>query len=362
MSHAFPDAELYTLWRDPGAVMADSKITESWLSRTPLRRRKMLALPLMPHTWRTLHTAECYDWMLVSSHLFAHHARFRGVNRGIPKFVYAHTPARYIWTPELDMRGDNPVARAASAYYKSMDRRRATGPLAIAANSAYVQDRISRFWGREATVIHPPVSVEAIAESARTGDGLSDADRRVIDGLPETFILGASRFVSYKQLDKVICVGGLLDIPVVIAGRGPEEHHLRGIAASVSVLVMFVISPSDALLHALYARSAAFVFPPVEDFGMMPVEAMAAGAPVVVNAVGGAQESIRRSAAGVVAHFSELSDVVDRTRELLDGGIRPTVDDVADFSEARFIERLRAWVAIELSCQRREAVGADRWT
>jgi len=348
MSRAFPDADLFTLWRDPGAVMAGRKITESWLSRTPLRRSKALALPLMPRTWRTLHSGHCYDWMLVSSHLFAHHARFRGANRGIPKFVYAHTPARYIWTPELDVRGGNPAVRAASAHYKSIDRRRATEPVAIAANSACVQDRIQRFWDRDATVIYPPVPVESIAESARTGNGLSDADRRVIDELPAVFILGASRFVSYKQLDKVISIAILLDIPVVIAGRGPEEQRLRDIAASASVPATFVISPSDALLHALYARSAAYVFPPVEDFGMMPVEAMAAGAPVVVNSVGGAQESAQKSVAGIVADFADVSSAADRTRELIDRGIRPTIDEVAEFSEARFVERVQGWVAVEL--------------
>jgi glycosyltransferase involved in cell wall biosynthesis len=348
MNHAFPNADLFTLWRDPGAVMADRTITESWLSRTPLRRSKVLALPLMPHTWRALHSAHRYDWMLVSSHLFAHHARFQGANRRIPKFVYAHTPARYIWTPELDFRGGNPAVRAAAAYYRPIDRRRATEPVAIAANSACVQDRIRRFWDRDAPIIYPPVPVEAIAESAQTGNSLSDTDRRVIDGLPSTFILGASRFVSYKQLDKVISVGALLDIPVVIAGRGPEEYRLREIAASASVPATFVISPSDALLYALYARSAAYVFPPVEDFGMMPVEAMAAGAPVVVNAVGGAQESAGKSAAGIVADFADVRDAADRTRELIDRGIRPTIDEVAEFSEARFIERIQAWVAIQL--------------
>jgi glycosyltransferase involved in cell wall biosynthesis len=348
ISHAFPGADLFTLWRDPGAVMADRKITESWFSRTPLRRRKALALPLMPHTWRRLHSVRSYDWMLVSSHLFAHHARFQDANRGIPKFVYAHTPARYIWTSELDFRGSNPAVRAASVHYRSIDRRRAAEAVAIAANSACVQDRIRRFWDRDATIIYPPVPIETIAESARTGIDLSDADRRVIDGLPAIFILGASRFVSYKQLDKVISVGALLDIPVVIAGRGPEEQRLRDVAASASVPATFVISPSDALLHALYARSAAYVFPPVEDFGMMPVEAMASGAPVVVNAVGGAQESARKSPAGVVADFADVRSVADRTRELIDRGTRPAIEDVAEFSQARFIERIQGWVAVEL--------------
>jgi glycosyltransferase involved in cell wall biosynthesis len=95
----------------------------------------------------------------------------------------------------------------------------------------------------------------------------------------------------------------------------------------------FVIPPSDAVLHVLYARSAAYVFPPVEDFGMMSVEAMAAGAPVVVNAVGGAQESAGKSAAGVVPDFVDVRIVADVTRELIDRDVRPTIDDVAEFLE-----------------------------
>ena len=81
---------------------------------------------------------------------------------------------------------------------------------------------------------------------------------------------------------------------------------------------------------------------------MMPVEAMAAGAPVVVNSVGGAQESAQKSVAGIVADFADVSSAADRTRELIDRGIRPTIDEVAEFSEARFVERVQGWVAVEL--------------
>ena len=98
LTRIFPDAARYCLWND-----SDGRFTvdgETWLARTPLRGHKAAALPLMPLAWRTLPDVDA-EWILTSSHLFAHHARFGGVARHAPKLVYAHTPARYIWTPEL---------------------------------------------------------------------------------------------------------------------------------------------------------------------------------------------------------------------------------------------------------------------
>jgi glycosyltransferase involved in cell wall biosynthesis len=344
IGRTFPDADVRTLWRDPGSVMAERAVAESWIAHTPLRRSKVLALPFMPITWRGLRSNRQYDWMLTSSYLFAHHAHFSGVNRSTPKFVYAYTPARYIWTPEVDGRGNNPAVRVAAAYYRCLDRRRAAEPVAIAAISEYVRDRIRRFWNRDATVVFPPVPVEAIAASARTGAGLTDADHRVLERLPDQFILGASRFVPYKGLDKVIKIGELIDLPVVTAGCGPEESHLRALAAGASVPVHFVIAPSDALLHALYARAAVYVFPPVEDFGIMPVEALAAGAPVVVNMIGGAPEAVASSAGSAAVDFTDLREVAETTRQIIDSGYRPHLRELPELSETRFAERLIEWV------------------
>ena len=89
MIGCFPDADIRVLWNDAQDRYPGRRVGESWLSRTPLRRSKALALPLMPLTWRNLSASKAYEWMLVSSHLFAHHAKFLGTNRDIPKLVYA---------------------------------------------------------------------------------------------------------------------------------------------------------------------------------------------------------------------------------------------------------------------------------
>ncbi len=140
--------------------------------------------------------------------------------------------------------------------------------------------RIATAWGVEARVIFPPVEVTEIQRVHNWAARLTGEDSEIFAGLPQGYVLGASRFIPYKRLDLVIRAGEAADRPVVLAGRGPELGRLRCAAAAARVPVTFVDRPSAALLRALYQQAAVFVFPAIEDFGIMPVEAMAAGAPV----------------------------------------------------------------------------------
>ena len=230
LSRVFPDAARYCLWNESeGRFVVDG---ETWLARTPLRGRKAAAVGLMPLAWRTLPSVDA-DWILTSSHLFAHHARFGGSGRGAPKLVYTHTPARYIWNPELDVRGDTFAARTAANMLKGLDRRRAQEPVAIAANSVFVQKRIAQAWHRESTVIHPPVDVTAFLRAPEP----DERDEAALALLPETFLLGFSRFIPYKRLDLVIEAGIAADVPVVlgvrdrtrlVCARSPRSAHPVG--------------------------------------------------------------------------------------------------------------------------------------
>lgn len=164
MAEALPDADIFSLWDDAPDRYPGRRVFETPLARSPLRRHKALALPAMLSTWRHLQSDAKYDWMLVSSHAFAHHARFTGMNREIPKFVYVHTPVRYIWAPELDARGNSLAVKAAASLFKRLDRKRAQEAVAIAAGSEFVRQRIQRTWDRDATVIYPLVGVDRIKE------------------------------------------------------------------------------------------------------------------------------------------------------------------------------------------------------
>lgn len=303
----FPDAAIACLWDDYPERFAGRTVTESWLSKTPLRRRKSLALPFTLPTWRSINVPEAPDWMICSSHLFAHHAKLSGFGRPIPKYVYAYTPARYVWNPELDDRGNSPAARAVSKPLQAIDRARAQEATSIAAVSNYVRERIQNAWLRDCKVIHPPVDVDYYSTSK--AEFLTPAECDLLESLPDTFVLGASRFVPYKRLDRAIAFGEANQIPVVLAGSGPLESALRELAESATVPVQLVVRPSQPLLRELYAKAWAFIFPPVEDFGIMPVEANATGTPVIANSVGGAAESVAHGVSGFLLESFSRSEM-----------------------------------------------------
>ncbi|WP_184750193.1 glycosyltransferase [Microbacterium thalassium] len=334
---AFPDAGRLCLWNDSGGRFTD--VDETILARTPLRRNKALALPFMPAVWRSLPERDA-DWILASSHVFAHHARFGGPARDVPKLVYAHTPARYVWVPELDQRGDSLAARAISAALKPIDRRRAAEPTAIAANSRYIAARIAEKWDREAEVIYPPVDVGAFAAPLT----LTDDEQRILDALPSEFLLGVSRFVPYKRLDAVIEAGLASGMPVVLAGAGPEERHLREIGASCGIPVELVHRPSYSLLRALYRRASALVFAPVEDFGIVPVEAMASGTPVIANAVGGASESVIEGVTGAHVTTWKRGELREAVARALEARPQDCIARAEDFDTCVFTSRIRSFV------------------
>ena len=345
MLAAFPDAGLRVLWNDaPGRLPTAS--TDTWLARTSLRRHKALALPFMLPTWRSLRSEKHYDWMLTSSHLFAHHARFTGAGAGIPKYSYVHTPARYIWAPEYDPRGSDAVVRSVAPALRIVDRHRAQEPVAIAANSAFIADRIAAAWDREAVVIHPPVNVDRITARRDWLSALTSEELELIGALPDDFVLGVSRFVSYKRLDLVIAAGARAHLPVVLAGCGPEEGTLRELAESARVPVDIVTSPSDALLYALYQRASVLVFPAIEDFGIVPVEAQAAGTPVVTGPVGGQTETFAPHVSGIIADSTDAGDLargIEAARAL------PPFDPIAvtrRFSNDVFVQRIREFVNV----------------
>lgn len=342
---AFPNADLHVLWSDREYVPA--KLTETWLARTILRQHKAASLPFQLPTWRALRAESEYDWMLVSSHLFAHHARVVG-QAHLRKLVYAHTPARYIWDPDLDRRGNSFLVRTASSVLRPIDRKRAQEAAAITANSKFTRDRIRRAWNRDAEVIYPPVDVERIRSVADWVGELNDHDLRVVNDLPDNFLLGASRMVPYKNLDLVIEAGVASGLPVVIAGSGPLWAKLAELAAAAKVPVIMIQRPSDSLLFALYQKCLAYVFPAIEDFGIMPVEAMAAGAPVIVPRFGGAAESASIVEGGVavdVFQAAEWRDAVDRVQSVDRAGLP---ERSQRFSNAKFISQIQRWVSLEV--------------
>lgn len=343
MARSFSDAEIVCLWNDAPDRYPDHLVRETWMARTPLRHHKALSLPAMLPTWRSLPFHD-YDWALVSSHAFAHHVRFRKQPDDFRKYVYAYTPARYVWTPELDSRGSHAAIRAAASAFKGIDRKRAQEATSIAAISEHVKERIVRAWDRDSIVIHPPVDVERIHAVEDWSTLLTSEEEALVERLPSEFVMGASRFIPYKSLELVIRVAEAIGTTAVLAGSGPEQQRLEAVAAASSVPVVFVPRPSDALLFTLYKRSMAYVFPPVEDFGIMPVEAMAVGTPVICSDTGGVTETVIDGVTGIHIHdwnSSTLADEVSRAFSLDPEAARK---HSWNFARSTFEEKLTRWV------------------
>lgn len=340
-SSIFADAEINCLWDSSGGRYPDRRVRQSFLQ--VLRRHKALALPFMPFAWSQVASRiKSADRVLISSHLFAHHVRG---GRRSQTFVYVHTPARYIWAPEDDPRGRQPLARLFARPIRAYDRYApARHTASYVANSEFVARRIRKDWNIEVPVIYPPVDVSRLQATDSWEADLDGADKLLLAGLPRQFILGASRLVTYKELDVVIKAGDDARLPVVIAGDGPAETELRQLADQVTIPVVFLPSPSDALLYALFQRCLAYVFPPVEDFGIMPVEAMAVGGRVIVNAEGGAAESVVDNVSGV--HWNRrggetFASALRRVRSIEPASAKQRA---SRFSSERFAEEILAWI------------------
>ncbi len=275
----FPEADLFTLIYTRGVTTPriDSlRIHASPLSRLPgVRRYYRLLLPLFPAAIERFRL-EGYDLVLSLSHSVAKGIR---APRGARHVCYCFTPMRYVWD-QVDAyvgRGfRRTLARPLLSYLRRWDVR-TSGPDRVdtfLAISRTVAGRIRSHYGREARVIYPPVGVDRIRPTGRA---------------PEDFFLLVGGFVPYKREEIVVQAFRGLDVPLLVVGDGPRRSRIQ---AGAPPNVRFLGRVPDRELAGLYARCRALLYPQEEDFGIIAVEAQAAGRPVLAFAGGGATESV----------------------------------------------------------------------
>jgi glycosyltransferase involved in cell wall biosynthesis len=280
----FPDAPIFTLIWNRGSVSAaieSHPITTSFLQHLPdAGRRYRWFLPLYPRAIESL-ALPPVDLVISTSHAAAKSVI---APAGAFHLSYLHTPMRYIWELEEEYfprdRFPWPLSwyvRATCARLRRWDVATASRPDAMLANSRHVAARILRHYGREATVVYPPVDVARFVP----GRGARDYD------------LLAGAMAPYKNGELAIAACARLGRRLVVVGTGPEERKLRALAGPG---VEFHGWVSDDEMAHLYAGARALLFPGEEDFGIIPVEAMASGCPVVALARGGALETVGRGA------------------------------------------------------------------
>ena len=210
---------------------------------------------------------------------------------------FAYDPAAY-FASRASASAPVPQARFSARHWRIWDRRTARQPDLLVANSETVRQRIREHWGRDAEVIHPPVSVSEFEVSTRD------------DG----FLLIAARLLGYRRIDVAVRAATAARRQLVIVGDGPERERLESLAGPTVRLTGWL--PRAELID-LFARCHAYVVPGEEDFGIAPVEAMAAGKPVVALARGGVAETVVDGVTGVL--FDEQSPAaLEQALERLD--------------------------------------------
>lgn len=280
----YPDADLFAVVdfipEDERHVLHGKRATTSFIQRLPRAKRSYKAyLPLMPIAMEQLDLS-AYDLVISSSHAVA-----KGVLTGPSQLhvSYVHSPIRYAWDLQHQYFAEagltrglkSMLARTMMHYIRLWDSRTASGVDRYVANSRYIGRRIRKVYGRESTVVYPPVDLDAFT--------LSHAK--------EDFYLAASRMVPYKKM--VMIVEAFSRMPdrklVVIGDGGDMERVVKAAGPNVRVLGF---QPFESLRDHMQ-RARAFVFAAEEDFGIAPVEAQACGTPVIAFGKGGALETTR---------------------------------------------------------------------
>jgi glycosyltransferase involved in cell wall biosynthesis len=312
----YPRARVFTLRYDRRHITSDitsHSVTTSFVD--PLARLLPLGragfrmlLPLFPRAVEAFRL-DGFDLVISSSHAVA-----KGVRpaAGALHVAYVHSPMRYIWEAEASYATGVPGGRLGRAVFARVAGRLRRWDVAstqrahaLVANSRYTQARIARYYGREATVIEPPADAARFAR-------VPDRDLAPVAPGEQPLYLCVSALVPYKRVE--LAVRAMAGRPgrLVIVGDGPERRRLERLAAPNVELRGRV---TDEELDGLYAACRAVLHPGLDDFGIAPVEALAAGRPVVAFAEGGAADSITDGETGVFfaeATPESLAAAIDR--------------------------------------------------
>jgi glycosyltransferase involved in cell wall biosynthesis len=326
LCHLFPDADIFTHVYRPevvSPVIRRHSVRTTLIGGLPFARKLYKNyLPLMPMALEQLDLRD-YDFVISSESGPAKGVLTRPDTLHI---CYCHTPMRYIWNMYLDYRQSvSPVLRPLMTWIagslRHSDQYSANRVDLFLANSNNVSRQIRKYYRRDSLIVHPPVDVDAFQ---RTGEKSAD------------FYLAVGQLVRYKRMDLAIEACNHLRRRLVIIGQGEEYKALRKLAGPT---ISFLGKQDFSTIRDHYAWCKALLFPGEEDFGIVPVEAMAAGRPVIALRRGGALETV------IDNHTGLFFD-----RPTTDSLVRAIVDfeDVEDsFDSAAIAEHARKFSRAE---------------
>ena len=329
----YPDADIVTLLHRPGAVSAKierHRIITSYIQRLPFASSHYRHyLPFFPSAIERL-TFEGYDLVISSSHCVAKavvappHARH---------LCYCHSPMRYAWDQFDAYFGPARKGHLASRWlYRPVMSRLARWDASTArrvhrfvANSAHVAGRIHRYYGRDATVVHPPVDTTFF---------------HLADVVPEDHFLVVSALVPYKRIDLAIAACARVGARLRIVGDGPDRSRLE---AQAGRQVEFLGRLNDDGVRREYRRARAVLLPGEEDFGIVTVEAQACGRPVVALGRGGALETVIDGDSGLLYPDADVASLADALERVASTRFDPEriSRSAQRFSYDRHVQRMR---------------------
>src|SRR5215217_714603 len=339
---AFPCADSYALVHDPeglrGTPLEGVPVRTSFIQRLPKAKEKYQTyLPLMPLAVEQF-DLRSYDLVISSNHAVAKGVLTRADQLHIS---YIHTPIRYAWDLYLDYLAESGIDRGPKSwlvrsvlhYLRMWDLGAGNRVDAYLANSSYVARRIGKLYRRPARVIYPPISIE-----------------RYRPDLPrEEFFVAVSRFAPYKRMNIIVEAFTRMGKPLVVIGEGSEFGKAQRIAGPNVKLLGH--QPGEVVADYLQ-RAKAFVFAADEDFGIAPVEAQAAGCPVIAYGKGGALETVvgwpAPDATGVFfdAQTSEALEAAVRLFEAHEDDFKPETcrSNVVRYGQERFQREFRTTI------------------
>jgi glycosyltransferase involved in cell wall biosynthesis len=340
MAKIWPEAPIYTSLYRPESTFPgfeNHRVETGWINSLPVDRGFRAILPLYPSAFRSLGVLE-QPVVLSSSSGWAHGVRVAPDSTHI---VYCHAPARWLYSGQqyFDTQGRRErLAHRVLSPLRRWDQRVARRPDRYIANAYNVAERIKAVYGIDADVVHPAVEIGRFTPRPR-------GERLLI----------VSRLLRYKNLDLVVEAATRLGIGLDVVGAGPDLERLRSLAGPT---VVFHGAVDDAALKQLMETCNALCFPGREDFGIAPVEANAAGKPVVAFAAGGALETLEDGVSASFFHRQTVEDVMWAIRRMLhmETNFEVIAESALRFSPMAFERRLKRAIRAAMAG---EPAGAD---
>lgn len=330
----FPEADIFAHVVDPQIVdryLPGRKVRTTFIGRLPAARRLYQRyLPLMPQALEALDMRD-YDLVISSE---AGPAKGVITRPDALHLCYCHSPMRYAWDMYHDYRATaSPLTRLLMGpllhYLRMWDQLSAQRVDYFAANSAFVATRIRKYYRRDSTVIYPPVDIHSFYPVDHGDD----------------YFLWVGQLVPYKRPDLMIECFNESGLPLRVIGEGPLAAKLRRVARPN---ITFLGRQPFNVIVEHYARCRALIFPGTEDFGIVPVEAMASGRPVIAYARGGALETVIPEHTGVLFHEQSVSSLREAIGhyQAIEAQFDPArlVAHAAQFSGERFQIQFRTFV------------------